>query len=68
MSEDPRVENLARAMCAALDIDPDAQYAHGPEPNENGVTHDVLLYSPNWQKFAWRAQMWIYEQSGGNLP
>lgn len=73
----PRTEALARAMCAALDIDPDEQFSHGysysPRPvlprSGSGVeaVPAVLRYWPNWHRFAWLAQKWIYEHSGGKF-
>jgi hypothetical protein len=74
----PSVEALARAMCTALELDPDKQFSHGwgwegrprivRAKDEGDSIPDVLLYSPNWMRFAWQAHKWIFEQSGGELP
>lgn len=73
----PRVEALARAMCVALKHEPDKLFGHGynwqPFPtidrsDVNAATPDIWLHSPNWMQFAWQAQQWIYEHSGGELP
>ncbi len=70
-----RTEALARAMCAALDIDPDKTFSHGadysPRPiirQGGGAIPAILLHSPNWVSFGWQAEKWIYEHSGGQLP
>ena len=72
-----RVEALARAMCVALDIDPDKTFAHGADYNiyprirRDGAAYavpSILLHSPNWRRFAWEAHKWIFENSGGELP
>lgn len=71
-----RTEALARAMCVALGVDPDKEFAHGydysPRPvikNDNGIAAvpAVLCYSPQWHRFAWQAQKWIFEHSGGQF-
>ncbi len=58
----PRTEALARAMCVAVDINPDEQNSwlppDAPDIDENKNLHEYL----------WPAQMWIYEHSGGELP
>jgi len=71
------VQTLARAMCRALNIDSDETFMHGaaysPKPTlrqkeEFGFVPAVLLHTPNWVRFCWRAQLWMYEHSGGTLP
>lgn len=71
----PRVENLARAMAAALDFDPDEKFSHNsaydPFPSHrdrSGFYKSDIRYSANWHRFAWEANKWIYENSGGELP
>ncbi len=74
----PRVEALARAMCAAVDLDPDKTFYHGysynPYPRINRSEEAcvsvpaVLLSSKNWMRFAWQAHRWIFENTGGELP
>ena len=75
---DPRIEKLARAMCEAVDIDPDGSVSHGygvefrPTINREqngGMVPAVLLYTPTWKaNFAWEAEKWIYDKTGGELP
>jgi hypothetical protein len=77
MSISPSVEALARAMCAALEIDPDKVFVHGadyrtyPTINRREGAYSVpaiALHSPRWTQFAWEAHKWIFENSGGELP
>lgn len=77
-----RVEAFARAMAVAVDVDPDGRFSHGvdyqPDPGHRGNdgelssdfghTIAVLILSPNWHRFIWRAKQWIYVNSGGVLP
>ena len=70
-----RVEKLARAMCEAVDIDPDETFGHGAEYSpipkmrvQEGFIPAVAVYSPMWVTFAWEAQKLIYSISGGKLP
>lgn len=65
-----RVRELARAMSIAVGEDPDSQFSHGyayqskPPPSEEGFYPSVLLHSPNWLRFAWTAEKWIFERLG----
>lgn len=76
MTKDERVEHLARAMCAALDIDPDETFPHGAsyrdrpslKINPSAAVPAILLHSPNWRRLGWDAHLWIFEKSGGELP
>jgi len=58
----PRVEALARAMCVALDYDPDREITiyRDREPAES--------LHPWWWLHHQNAYEWIYEHSGGELP
>ena len=55
----PRTEALARAMCVALDINPDQNIAAEPDA---GKTYE------HWRIYQFDAAMLIYEHSGGELP
>ena len=54
----PRTEALARAMCVAVDYEPDGRIVVA------GSAHTDAC----WHLFHWDAQKWIYEHSGGELP
>lgn len=71
-----RVQTFARAMCMALDIDPDKTFSHNARYSSRPIAllslgypiPSIILHSPNWVRFAWEAEKWIYEYSGGQLP
>lgn len=55
----PRTEALARAMCVALNVEPD---------KDSNIYNDFGEYMKRWEIYRWQAQLWIYEHSGGELP
>lgn len=55
----PRTEALARAMCLALGRNPD-------EPIYGTPRGEQVSY--RWLGYCWKAELWIYEHSGGELP
>jgi hypothetical protein len=71
-----KIEDLARAMCAAVDIDPDATFPHdwdwGPFPvppaerikSGGAASLGGLKHSAYWVQFAWSAKQWIFERTG----
>jgi hypothetical protein len=72
-----RVETLARAMCVAVDLDPDnvRDLIGAANPYPRIMRSDVSETAPaaqsevsDWLGFAWRAHLWIFEHSGGELP
>ena len=76
MELEDRIEKLARAMCEAIDVDPDQSVGHGYgynfkprviRDNESGIAPAVLLYSPRWRYHAWDAEKWIFENTGGEF-
>ena len=47
-----QIEAAARKLCEIRGVNPDARVAHGAPPNENGIVHAVLVYSPYWRVVA----------------
>lgn len=51
-----QLEAAAREYCRLAGLDPDESVSHSPEPNDNGVVLDVLMYSPRWKRVARRIE------------
>lgn len=47
-----QINFAARKLCELRGIGPDEMVAHGADPDRNGMTFDVLLYSPAWKRAA----------------
>lgn len=61
----PRQVELARAMCAAMGIDPDAQVRVPCPDGEAGCL--VAHYGAAYKEFLWDAKKYIFERSKGLL-
>lgn len=69
---DPDIEQLARAMTIAVGLNPDDSFGHeggwSPWPRAPGERHDyfdMLWYSPNWHRYIWKAQQFIFNETAG---
>ena len=47
---DKQKEKAAKKLCELRGIDPDSKVAHGADPDKNGFSLDILLYSPAWTR------------------
>lgn len=45
-----QLETAARRLCELRGVDPDAQVAHGADPNPDGTVYAVVWYSPAWTR------------------
>lgn len=60
-----RIEKLARAMCEALDLNPDDRVPIAcPDRNPNCLVAHV---GPRWRRFAWEAKKFVFLESKGEL-